>query len=233
MGYSQIRNETCVSYIDRQIFYHWATRKALIMTYGRFHPMVFHSLGMPCFSLAACFSAWKICIISLIAQKNSWIWGEKKKPVWLTNLWNIFDIYLYTYIKCCILLFVYSEQLSPCREPAWGTLPLAKVMRKEAWHYAKARSSLRRPPVPEHLPPKPESVLCSHLHLWLYGGLSSITISLGGGVNLQLQLIKIPGHDKNVSTYKLCWSFSSLPEQVRPATCDCLQPPNRERHEML
>ena len=34
-------------------------------------------------------------------------------------------------------------------------------------------------------------------------GLSPITISLGEGVNLQLQLIKIPGRDKNVSTYKL------------------------------
>ena len=80
---------------------------------------------------------------------------------------------------------------------------------------------------------KPESVLCSHLHLWLYGGLSPIAISLVEGVNLQLQLIKIPGRDKNVSTYKLLWSFSSLPEQVRPATCDCLQSPNHERHEML
>ena len=36
--------------------------------------------------------------------------------------------------------------------------------------YAKAWSSLRKPSVPEHLTPKPESVLCSHLHLWLYGG---------------------------------------------------------------
>ena len=35
--------------------------------------------------------------------------------------------------------------------------------------YAKAWSNLRKPPVPEHLPPKPESVLCSHLHLCLYG----------------------------------------------------------------
>ena len=119
-----------------------------------------------------------------------------------------------------------------CREPVWGTPPLAKVMRKEASAHAKAGSSLRKPPVPEHLPPKPESVLCSHLHLWLYGGLSPITISLGG-VNLQLQLIKIPRRDKGVSTYKLLWGFSSLPEQVRPATCACLQPSNRERHEML
>ena len=126
--------------------------------------------------------------------------------------------------------------LVPCWEPAWETLPMAKVMRKEASAYAKAGSSLRRPPVPEHLPPKPESAYftasCSHLHLWLYGGLSPTT-SLGEGVNLQFQSIKIPGRDKSVSTYKLPWRFSSLPEQVRPATCDCLQPPNSERHEML
>ena len=120
-----------------------------------------------------------------------------------------------------------------CRGPAWGIPPMAKVMRKEASAHAKAGSSLRKPPVPEHLPPKPESVLCSHLHLWLYRGLSPITISLREGVNLQLQLIKIPGRDKSVSTYKLLWRFSSLPERVRPATCDCLQPPNHERHEML
>ena len=43
--------------------------------------------------------------------------------------------------------------------------------------------------------------------------------------------IKIPGCDKSVSTYKLLWRLSSLPVQVRPATCNCLQPPNCERHE--
>ena len=68
-------------------------------------------------------------------------------------------------------------------------------------------------------PQKPESAyftaLCSHLHLWLYGGLSPTT-SLGEGVNLQLQLIKIRGCDKSVSTYKLLWSFSSLPEHIWP-----------------
>ena len=67
--------------------------------------------------------------------------------------------------------------------------------------YAKVGSSLRRPPILEHLPPKPESAyftaLCSHLHLWLYRGLSPT--SLREGVNLQLQLIKIPGRDKGVS----------------------------------
>ena len=45
--------------------------------------------------------------------------------------------------------------------------------------------------------------------------------------------IKIPGRDKSVSTYELLWRLSSLPVQVRPATCNCLQPPNCERHEMF
>ena len=33
-----------------------------------------------------------------------------------------------------------------CREPVWGITPMAKVMRKEAWHYAKVGTSLRGPP---------------------------------------------------------------------------------------
>ena len=72
---------------------------------------------------------------------------------------------------------------------------MAKVMRKEASAYAKAGLSLRKPPVPEHLPPKPESVyfaaLSSHLRLRLYGGRPPT--SLGEGVNLGLQLIKFLG----------------------------------------
>ena len=80
--------------------------------------------------------------------------------------------------------------------------------------YTKAWSSLRKPPVPKHLPPKPEStyftVSCSHLHLWLYGGLFP-TGSLVEEVNLQLQSIKIPGHDKSVSAYGLFWRLSSPP----------------------
>ena len=39
---------------------------------------------------------------------------------------------------------------------------MAKVMRKEALAYAKAGSSLRKRPVPEHLPPKPESAYFTH-----------------------------------------------------------------------
>ena len=70
--------------------------------------------------------------------------------------------------------------------------------------YAKAWSSLRKPPVPKHLTPKPESVLCSHLHLWPYGGLSPITVSLGEGVNMQLQ------GNKNSWAWQECFSLWTL-----------------------
>ena len=73
--------------------------------------------------------------------------------------------------------------------------------------YAKVGSSLRSPPGnPRASTPIPEpayfTTLCSHLHLCLYRGLSPTT-SFGEGVNLELQLIIIPGHDRSVSTYKL------------------------------
>ena len=74
---------------------------------------------------------------------------------------------------------------------------MAKVMRKEARHMQR-RDQVSGVPLKilEHLPPKPESAyftaLCSHVHLWLYGGLSPTT-SLWKRVNLQLQLIKFLG----------------------------------------
>ena len=83
---------------------------------------------------------------------------------------------------------------------------------------------------------KPQETACSRASTpqtrVLYRELSPITISLREGVNLQLQLIKIPGRDKSVSTYEL-WRFSGLPDQARLATCECLQPPNCERHGMF
>ena len=105
-----------------------------------------------------------------------------------------------------------------CWEPAWGTPPMAKVMRKEAWHTQRRDGASGVPlEILKHLPPKPESAyftaLCSHLHLWLYGPLSPTT-SFREGVNLELQLIKIPGRDKSVSTYKRLWGFSSLPDRL-------------------
>ena len=59
-------------------------------------------------------------------------------------------------------------------EPAWGSPPFAKVMRKEAWHTQRRDWASGVPlDILEHLPPKPEYAyfiaLCSHL--WLYWGL--------------------------------------------------------------
>ena len=64
-----------------------------------------------------------------------------------------------------------------CREPVWGTPPVAKIMRKEARHTQRQDRASGVPlEILKHLPPKPESAyftaLCSHLHLWLYEGLS-------------------------------------------------------------
>ena len=77
--------------------------------------------------------------------------------------------------------------------------------------HAKAGSSLRRPPVPQHLPPKPESAyftaLCSHLHLWLYRWLSPTT-SLCIGVNLGLQIINLLGVTRVSQVKPLCWQTS-------------------------
>ena len=126
--------------------------------------------------------------------------------------------------------------VSPCREPAWGTPPMAKVMRKEAWHTQRCDQASGNP-LFLSIYPQNQGLPTLLFYALTYtsdftGGWPPIT-SLREGVNLQLQLIKIPGRDKSVSTYKLLWRFSSLPERVHPATCDFLQPPNHERHEML
>ena len=106
-----------------------------------------------------------------------------------------------------------------CREPAWGTQPMAKVMRKEAPHTQRQDTQRRdrASGVPleilEHLPPKSESayfLLCALTYTPDFtGGCPRLPLS-EKRVNLQLQLT-IPGCD-SVSTYKLLWKSSSLPE---------------------
>ena len=105
-----------------------------------------------------------------------------------------------------------------CQEPAWGTSPVAKVMRKEAWHTQRRDRASGVPlEILKHLPPKPESAyftaLCSHLHLWLYRGCLPPPLS-ERRVNLELQLIISPRRDRSVSTYKFLWEFSSLPDRL-------------------
>ena len=105
-----------------------------------------------------------------------------------------------------------------CWGPEQGTPPVAKVMRKEARHTQRRDRASGVPlEILEHLPPKPEpayfTTSYSHLYFWLYGALSPMT-SFWEGVNLELQLIKTPGRDKNVLTYKLLWRFSSPPDRL-------------------
>ena len=112
---------------------------------------------------------------------------------------------------------------------------MAKVMRKEARHTQRRDGASGVPlEILEHLPPKPESayfLLCALTYTSDFtGGCPPLPLS-EKRVSLELQLI-IPGCD-SVSTYKLLWKSSSLPEQVLLATCDCSEPPNHERHEMF
>ena len=83
---------------------------------------------------------------------------------------------------------------------------MAKVMRKEAWHMQRCDQASGNPLFPS-ICPQNQSLSTLLFHALAYtsdfmGGCSPTT-SLGEGVNLQLQSIKISGRDKSVSTYKL------------------------------
>ena len=87
----------------------------------------------------------------------------------------------------------------PCL-PGAGAPPVAKVMRKEARHTQRWDRASGAPPGNSRAStPKTRvcllSALCSHLHLWLYGGAVPHYLSLKKKkkVNLQLQLIKFLG----------------------------------------
>ena len=113
--------------------------------------------------------------------------------------------------------------------------PMTKVMRKEARHTQRWDRASEVPlEILKHLPPKPASayfLLCALTYTSDFtGGCPPLPLS-EKRVSLQLQLI-ILGCD-SVSTYKLLWKSSSLPEWVFPATCDCSEPPNCERHEIF
>ena len=91
---------------------------------------------------------------------------------------------------------------------------MAKVMRKEARHTQRQDRALGVAlEILEHLPPKPEFayfLLCALTSTSDFTrGCPPLPLS-EKRVSLQLQLI-IPGCD-SVSTYKLLWKSSSLPE---------------------
>ena len=91
---------------------------------------------------------------------------------------------------------------------------MAKVTRKEAQHTQRRDGASGVPlGILEHLPPKPESayfLLCALTYTSDFTrGCPPLLLS-EKRINLQLQFI-IPGCD-SVSTYKLLWKSSSLPE---------------------
>ena len=63
-----------------------------------------------------------------------------------------------------------------CQGPVWGTPPMAKVMRKEAWHMQRRDQASGNPLFPSIYP---KTRVCFML--------SPITVSLREGVNTQLQ----------------------------------------------
>ena len=77
-----------------------------------------------------------------------------------------------------------------CWEPAWGTPPMAKVMRKEAWHTQRRDQASGNPLFPSIYP---------QIRV-----LYPITISLGEGVNLQLQV------NKNSWAWQECFNLRTL-----------------------
>ena len=91
---------------------------------------------------------------------------------------------------------------------------MTKVMRKEARHtQGWDRASGVPLEILEHLPPKPEPayfLLCAFTYTSNFTGGCPPLPRSEKRVSLQLQLI-IPGCD-SVSTYKLLWKSSSLPE---------------------
>jgi len=153
---------------------------------------------------------------------------------WLDGITDSMDIHLcagswhiayWVHIAYCILSAALSQhnlsgswiaqlEVYHCQEPAWRTPPVAKVMRKEAWHTQRRDRASGVPlEILEHLPPKPESayfLLCALTYTSDFmGGCPPLPLS-EKRVNLQLQLI-IPGCD-SVSTNKILWKSSSLPE---------------------
>ena len=92
--------------------------------------------------------------------------------------------------------------------------PVAKVMRKEARHTQRRdQASGVSLEILEHLPPKPESayfLLCAFTYTSDFTGGCPPLPHSEKRVSLQLQLIR-PACD-SVSTYKLLWKSSSLPE---------------------
>ena len=102
--------------------------------------------------------------------------------------WKMWKIVRYKINKCRTSFL----QILVCREPVWGTPPMAKVMRKEAQHTQKQDRASGVPlDILEHLPPKTRVCL-----LYCFG-LSPLTL-LGA----------VPHHHLALSDKELTYSSS-------------------------
>ena len=134
----------------------------------------------------------------------------------IPGLLPVFSIYqLYLQIKDMkIWQQVLAQQMKPLRPDPGATMGRpsspshrwGKSLTEGASAYAKAGSSLRRPPVPKNLPPKTRVCLIYCVMLSTYSsdinrGLSPHHLFLEK-VNLELLNNKSPGHSKSVSIPK-------------------------------
>ena len=90
------------------------------------------------------------------------------------------------------------REMAGCREPVWGTPPVAKVMRKEARHTQRQDQASGVPLDSRASTPKTRVCLLYCFVLWptpltLQGAVPHHHLSLWKRVNLQLQLIKFLG----------------------------------------
>ena len=123
-----------------------------------------------------------------------------------------------------------------CWEPAWGIPPVTRSCGRALM------ARLIRPQVfplefPEHPPQRTRVCLLYCVMLSTYSsdinrGLSPHHIFLEK-FNLELLDNKYPGHNKSVSIPKPLWWLSSLLPDSYSCACDCLRPPDLERHRKL
>ena len=107
---------------------------------------------------------------------------------WMLSFKPTFSLSSFTFIKR--LLSSSSLSAIRCQGPEWGTLPMAKVMRKEAWHTQRRDQASGNPLFPSIYP---KTRVCFML--------SFITIFLGEGINVQLQA------NKNSWAWQKCFSL--------------------------
>ena len=100
---------------------------------------------------------------------------------------------------------------SRCRESVWGTLPVAKVMRKEARHTQRRDWASGDPLFPSIYPQNqslPTLLLYALAYTSDFTEGYSPTTSLCKGVNLGLQIINLLGMARVSQVKPLCWQTS-------------------------